>query len=49
LLVSKRSCLDEMISDLSGALLDGLGIEPLNCVGDTGMQLLSARGRDAGK
>ena len=49
LLVSERSCLEQMVSDLSGALVDGTGIEPLDRVGDAGVQSLSARGRDAGK
>ena len=47
--VGKRSCLEQMVCDLSGALVNGIGIEPLDRVGDSGVQLLSARGRDAGK
>ena len=43
LAVSERSSLEEMVSDLSGALFDGIGIEPLDRVGDAGMQLLSSR------
>ena len=38
-----------MVGDVAGALLDGIGIEPLDRVGDGGMQLLSAGSRDAGK
>ena len=49
LVVSEGSCLEEMVSDLSGALVDGAGIEPLDRVGDVGVQSLLARSRDAGK
>src|SRR5260370_22424389 len=38
-----------MVSDLPGALVDGTGIEPLDRVGDAGVQSLLAWGRDAGK
>ncbi len=38
-----------MVSDLPGALVDGTGIEPLDRLGDAGVQSLSAGGRDAGK
>src|SRR6266481_4863066 len=47
--VSERSCLEEMVSDLPRALVEGIGIKPLGRVGDEGVQLLSPRGRDAGK
>jgi hypothetical protein len=49
LTVSERSCLKEMVNDLPGALFDGTGTEPLDRIGDTGVQALFARGRDAGK
>src|ERR1700730_16747377 len=49
LLVGKRSCLDEMVSDLPGALVDGTGIDQLDRPGDCGVQLLFAHSRDAGK
>jgi hypothetical protein len=48
LALRERSCLEQMVSDLPRAL-DGTGIEPLDRVGDDGMQALSARGRDTGK
>ena len=47
--VNERSCLEKMISDLPGALVDGTGIEPLDRIGDARVQSLSARDRDAGK
>ena len=47
--LGERSRLEEMVGDLAGALVDGTGIEPLDRVGDAGVQLLSARSRDAGK
>ena len=37
-----------MVCDLPRAL-DGARIQPFNRVGDAGMQVLPARGRDAGK
>src|SRR5882724_5455222 len=45
---SERSRLEQMVCDLARTL-DGTGIEPLDRIGDNGMQVLSARGRDAGK
>src|ERR1700730_6614864 len=47
--VSERSCFEEMARDLSGAFVDGTGIDLLDRVGDARMQLLSTRGRDAGQ
>jgi hypothetical protein len=35
--VGERSRLDEMISDVAGALLDGIGMETRDSVGDAGM------------
>jgi hypothetical protein len=43
LMVSERTCLEEMASDLPGALFDGTGIEALDRVGDAGVQSLSSR------
>jgi len=48
-MVSERSGFQEMVGDLRGALVDRTGFEPLDRVGDAGMQLLSAWGRDACK
>jgi hypothetical protein len=38
-----------VIGDVASALLDGIGMEPRDRVGDVGLQLLSAGARDAGK
>jgi hypothetical protein len=38
-----------VVSDVAGALLDGIGVEPRDRVGDVGVQLLSAEARNAGK
>jgi hypothetical protein len=38
-----------MVSDFAHALVDGIRIKSLDRVGDDGVQLLSARDRDAGK
>src|SRR5271154_3008704 len=38
-----------MIDDLAGAFFSGIRIEPLDRCGDTRMQTLSARGRNAGE
>ena len=48
LAVPKVGGLDEMVSDLLRALVDGIGIKSLDRVGD-GVQLLSEQGRDASK
>src|SRR5580704_6665423 len=48
LALSERSRLEQMVSDLPRAL-DGPAIEPFDRIGDGRMQVLSARGRDAGK
>src|ERR1700732_4608459 len=37
-----------MVSDFSGALADGTGVESLDRLGDAGMQVLLARDRNAG-
>jgi uncharacterized membrane protein YoaK (UPF0700 family) len=37
---SERSCLEEMVSDLPGAFVDGTRLEPRDRVGDPRMQLL---------
>jgi hypothetical protein len=47
--VSERTCLDEMVSDLSSALVHSTVIQPFDRVGDAPVQLLFARSRDAGK
>src|SRR6266851_7097019 len=49
LLVSERPCLEEMVGDLSGALVGGVSIELLDRVGDAGVQELLAGRRDAGE
>src|SRR5271169_4513096 len=48
-LVGERPGLEEMVRDVSGALVGNAGIELLDRIGDTGMQSLLARGRDARK
>jgi hypothetical protein len=45
----ERSRLDEVIGDVASTLLNGIGVEPRDRVGDVGVQLLSAGARDAGK
>jgi hypothetical protein len=36
--ISERTRFEEMVRDVSGALVNGTGIEPLDRVGDAGMQ-----------
>src|ERR1700724_4194319 len=47
--VRERSRLDQMVSDLSCALVDETGIEPPDRVGDSDVHLLFARTRRAGQ
>src|ERR1700737_2722577 len=47
--VCERSCLEQMVGDLPGALVGGAGREPLDRLGDDGVQSLLARSRDTGK
>src|SRR5216683_4816361 len=47
--VCERSCLEQMVGDLPSALAGGAGREPLDRLGDDGMQSLLARSRDTGK
>ncbi len=49
LAVSERSCLEKMVSDVPGALFNGVRIEPLDRFGDARVEALSAWSRDAGK
>src|ERR1700682_1604998 len=42
--VNERSCLEKMISDLPGALFNGIRIEPLDRLGDARVHSLSAGG-----
>src|SRR5258706_8274816 len=48
-LVSERARLEEVVRDVTGALLDASGIELLDRVGDTSVQSLLACSRDARK
>src|SRR5713226_6520867 len=48
-LVSERSSFEQMVRDVSRALIDGIGIERLDRIGDGSVQPLLAWGRDAGK
>src|SRR5260370_31901553 len=48
-LSAKRTCLEEMVTDLRGAFVHGAGLDPLDCVGDARVQLLLTWSRNAGK